>query len=331
MAKENILVTGGAGFIGSHLCERLIKNFNIVCLDNFSTGNERNINHLLQFPNFEFVRQDLAKPFDLESLPALEKFQIGVKGLYAIFNLACPTSAKNFDKFKIATLDVNTLGMKNILEIAVRHKARFVHLSSSVVYGGRALNSAKVAETKEGVVNHLSPRGCYDEGKRFSESIVATYHQVYGTDYKIARVFRTYGPRERLFDGEMIPDFIIDATQNKDLVIYGDKGFSSSLIYVSDVVDALEKMMDARRDLGPVNIGSDVDLKIAEVAEKIIKMTGSKSKIVYEGPLPFITELALPDIVKARDELNWLPLVRLEEGLRKTIDYTLAHKELLGI
>ncbi|MFA5133800.1 MAG: GDP-mannose 4,6-dehydratase [Patescibacteria group bacterium] len=331
MAKENILIAGGAGFIGSHLCERLLKKYNVVCLDNFSTGSEQNINHLVQFPNFEFVRQDLSKPFDLEKVSELIKFQVNVKGFYAIFNLACPTSAKNFDDLKIATLDANSLAMKNILDLVVKYKSKFVHLSSSVVYGGRDKMGGKVKEDEEGAVDHLSPRGCYDEGKRFAESMVATYHQYYKTDYKIARVFRTYGPRQRLFDGEMVPDFIVDATQDKSLVIYGDKNFSSSLIYVSDVIDGLEKLMDAKTDIGPVNFGSDVDLKIVSIAEKIIKMTGSKSKIVHEKELPFITQLTLPNIKKAKEELGWMPLVRLEDGLKKTIDFTLAHKELLAV
>jgi len=331
MAKENVLVTGGAGFIGSHLCERLLKDYNVVCLDNFSTGSEQNINHLVQFPNFEFIRQDLSKPFDLEKIAELAKFQINVKGFFAIFNLACPTSAKNFDAHKIATLDSNALAMKNVLEMVVKYKAKFVHLSSSVVYGGRDKMSGKVKEDEEGIVNHMSPRGCYDEGKRFAETMVATYHQFYKTDCKIARVFRTYGPRQRLFDGEMVPDFIVEATQDKNLVIYGDKNFNTSLIYVSDVVDALVKLMEAKNDIGAVNIGSDVDLKLVDVAEKIVKMTKSKSKIEYEKELPFITQLALPNIKKAKDELGWMPLVRLDDGLKKTIDYTLAHKELLGV
>lgn len=331
MAKENVLITGGAGFIGSHLCEKMVKKYNVVCLDNFSTGSEQNINHLVQSPNFEFVRQDLSKPFDLESVPELQKFQINVKGFYAIFNLACPTSAKNFDEHKIATFDANSTAMKNVLELVLKYKAKFVQLSSAVVYGGRDKMSGKVGESEEGIVNHLSPRGCYDEGKRFAETAVATYHQVYKTDYKIARVFRTYGPRQRLFDGEMVPDFIVEAAQDKDLMVYGDKFFSTSLIYVADVIDALEKLMDAKADIGPVNIGSDVDLKIVDVAEKVIKMTKSKSKVIFEKELPFITQLALPNITKAKDELGWMPLVRLEDGLKKTIDYTLAHKELLGI
>lgn len=331
MSKKNILITGGAGFIGSHLCERMLKKFNVICFDDFSTGSEKNINHLVQFPNFEFIRKNLSEPVDLEKMPELEKFQIGVKGFHAIFNLACPTSAKNFEKYKIATLDANCSAMKNVMELVVKYKSKFIHLSTSVVYGGRDKKTGKVKEEEEGIVNHLSPRGCYDEGKRFAETVVATYHQVYKTDYKIARVFRAYGPRQRLFDGEMIPDFIVDGAKGKPLIVFGDENFGTSMVYVSDVVDALEKMIDARADLGAVNIGSDVDTKLVDIAKKIIEMTGSKSNIVHKKELPFITELALPDISKAKKELGWMPLVRLEDGLKKTIDYTLAHKELLGI
>ncbi|MCG2694437.1 NAD-dependent epimerase/dehydratase family protein [Candidatus Parcubacteria bacterium] len=331
MPKKNVLVAGGAGFIGSHLCERLLKKYNVICLDNFSTGSEKNINHLVQNSDFEFIKHNISQEFDLEKMSELERFQINVKGLYAGFNFACPTSAKNFEKYKIDTLDANTSGMKNIMEMVLKYKSKFVHLSSSVVYGGREKNEGSVVEATEGIVDHLSPRACYDEGKRFVETMVATYHQVYKTDYKIARLFRVYGPRQRLFDGEMIIDFIVSAAQNQNLEIYGNESFKTSMIYVSDVVDALEKMLDAPTDLGPVNIGSDVDIKLADVAKKIIELTGSSSKIVYKKELPFITELALPSIKKIKDELGWLPLVRLEDGLKKTIDYTLAHKELLGI
>lgn len=331
MSKENILITGGAGFIGSHLCERMVKKYNVICLDDFSTGNQGNINHLVQLPDFEFIKQDLSKPFDLESMKELNRFQIDVKGFKAIFNLACPTSSKRFDEFKIKILDSNSLAMKNVLELVVKYKSNFVHLSSSVVYGGRDKKVGKINEEDEGLVNNLNNRSCYDEGKRFAETMVATYHQVYKIDFKIARVFRAYGPRERLFDGEMLPDFIINATQDKDLVIYGDEKFTTSLIYVTDVVDALEKLSEARSDIGAVNIGSDVNLNMTDVANKIVEMTKSNSKIKYEARLDFTTELALPDISKVRDQLGWLPLVRLEDGLQKTIDYTLAHKELLEL
>jgi UDP-glucuronate decarboxylase len=244
--------------------------------------------------------------------------------------LACPTSAKNFEKYKVQTLLTNFLGTKNMLDLALNYKAKFLFASSSVVYGPRRADGLFYKEDELGVgLDQLSPRACYDEGKRFAETAIATYEQVHGLDVKIARIFRTYGPRERLFDGEMIPDFVIDALDNKDLVIYGDENFSTSLCYVSDVVDGLIRLMAAPSGVGPVNLGSDQDLKLFEVANKIIEMTGSSSKIVFEPPLLFMTPLGLPDIRKATEFLGWMPLVRLEDGLRKTIDYIQAHKPLL--
>jgi len=328
--KKNILVTGGAGFIGSHLCEKLLATSNVICLDNFLTSKEMNIDHLLRFPDFVFIKHDINLPFDPEQFPELERFKIKFQGIQEIYHLACPTSAKNFERYKIQTLEANSIGMKNILNLAVKYKAKFLFTSSSVVYGPRRSDAAFINEEDLGEnINHLSPRGCYDEGKRFAETMVETYKQVYGLDAKIARIFRTYGPRERLFDGEMVPDFIIDALDGKDLVIYGDENFSTSLCYVDDIVDGLIRLMAAPADIGPVNLGSDQNLKLVDVAYKIIEMTGSSSKIVFEPPLLFMTPLALPDIRKAKELLGWLPLTRLEDGLRKTIEYTEAHKPLL--
>lgn len=329
LEKKNVLVTGGAGFIGSHLCEKLIKTSRVICLDNFVTGNVSNIDFLLQHPDFVFIRHDVVESIDLESFPELERFKIKFQGLQEIYNLACPTSAKDFDKFKIATLAANSVGMKNVLDLAVKYKAKFVHASSSVVYGPRQEDKEFFREEDLGCVDHLTPRGCYDEGKRFSETMVGTYREAYNLDAKIARIFRTYGPRERLFDGEMVPDFIIDALDNKDLIIYGDKNFSTSLCYVDDVVSGFMKLMAAPSDIGPVNLGSNEDLKLLDVAEKIISMTGSESKIVFEKPLLFMTALGLPDTSKAKELLGWVPLVRLEDGLQKSIDYTQAYKPLL--
>lgn len=330
MAQKTILVTGGAGFIGSRLCEELLKDGNVICLDNFINSSERNIDHLLKYPNFEFIRHDITEPLDLESFKELEKFQIKFKGLHEVYHLACPTSAKNFDKYKIQTLLTNCYGLKNVLDVVLKYKAKFLHASTSVVYGSRSKGNSFFKEADLGPVNQLSPRACYDEGKRFAESMVATYHQVYESDFKIARIFRTYGPRQRLFDGEMVPDFIVDAVQNKDLVIYGDEKFKTSLCYVSDIVDGLIKLMAGPSDIGPVNLGSPEDLRLADVAKKIIEMTGSKSKVVFKERLLFMTELGLPDISKARETLDWVPLTRLEDGLKKSVEYTLAHKELLG-
>lgn len=327
--KKNVLVTGGAGFIGSYLCEKLIKTARVICLDNFTTGNVSNIDFLLQHPDFVFIRHDVCDPIDLETLPELDRFKIKFQGIQEIYHLACPTSAKGFDKFKAATLAANSLGMKNVLDLAAKYKAKLVHASSAVVYGQRRNDRDFFREDDLGCVDHLTPRGCYDEGKRFAETMVSTYRETNGLDAKIARIFRTYGPRERLFDGEMVPDFIIDALDNKDLIIYGDENFSTSLCYVDDVVSGLIKLMAAPSDIGPVNLGSNEDLKLLDVAQKIISMTASESKIIFEKPLLFMTTLGLPDTSKAKELLGWVPLVRLEDGLKKSVDYTQAYKPLL--
>ncbi len=328
--RKNVLVTGGAGFIGSHLCEKLLKTCNVICLDNFITSSEINIDLLLKYPNFVFLRHDICEPLNLEELPELERFKVKFFGIQEIYHLACPTSAKNFEKLKIQTLLANFLGTKNMLDLALKYKAKFLLASSSVVYGPRRSDRVFFNENDLGEnINQLSPRACYDEGKRFAETVAATYEQMYGLDVKIARIFRTYGPKERLFDGEMVPDFIIDALENKDLIIYGDESFSTSLCYVADIVDGLVRLMEAPSGIGPVNLGSDQDIRLIDVANKIIEMTGSSSKIVFESPLLFMTPLGLPDIRKAKELLGWMPLVRLEDGLQKAIDYTQAHKSLL--
>lgn len=331
LAKKNVLVAGGAGFIGSHLCERLLRDSNVICVDSFINSNERNIDNLLKNPDFEFLRHDMTKPLDLEGFKELDRFKVKFQGIQEVYNLACPTSAKNFDQFKIQTLDSNAFATKNAMELALKHKAKVVHASTSVIYGPRSEDKERFAEKDMGVVDHLAPRGCYDEGKRFAETVCATYEQVYKLDVKMARIFRTYGPRQRLFDGEMIPDFIVDALEGRDLVIYGDEGFKSSLIYVSDVVDGLVKLMAAAPGTGAVNLGSDSEYLLANIAAKIIQMTGSSSKIRFESPLLFMTPLGLPNISKAKETLGWFPLVGIDEGLKQSIDYTIAHKEILGI
>lgn len=328
--KKNVLVTGGAGFIGSHLCERLLREARVICLDTFVTSSERNIDHLLKNPDFEFLRLDLNDPFDLEKFPELSRFKLPFQGIQEIYHLAVPTSPKQFDQYKVETLRTNSVGTLAALELAKKYKAKFVHGSSAVVYGPREPDHEIFVEEDIGRSNTLSPRACYDEGKRFAETIVQTYADVYGLDIKIARIFRTYGPRLRLFDGQMIPDFITSALDNKDLVIHGDDTFSSSLCFVNDIVDGMVRLMKAPREIGPVNLGSDEDVKIIDVAKKIIEMTGSTSKIVFEPPLLFMTPLGLPDIRKAKEQLGWLPLVRLEDGLAQTIEYTKANRMLLG-
>ena len=325
--KKNILITGGAGFIGSHLCDELVKTCKVICLDNFSTGDERNIDHLLAESNFEFIRHDLSLPIDLEHLAELQKFKIQFQGLQEIYHLACPTSPKNFEKNKIATLQALSAGTKNVLDLAVKYQAKLVHFSSSVVYGPRRQSNENIKEEDSGQVDMLSERSSYDEGKRFAETLVANYQQVYRLEAKIMRLFRVYGPRMKLGEGHLIPDLIFNALDNQDLIIPGDKNFSSSFCYVNDCVDAAVQLMSSEISQ-PINIGSDVDINLTKLANLIIKILGSKSKIKYSASQLFFTSLCLPDIARARNQLGWMPIVTLEKGLEKTIDDLRASKGL---
>lgn len=317
--RKNVLVTGGAGFIGSHLCDELVKEANVICLDDFSSSSERNIDHLLQNPHFEFIKHDVNEKLDLEKFPELKKFKIDVQGIQEIYHLACPTSPKNFEKMKIKTLKTNVIGTINMLELALKYKAKFLFTSSAVVYGPRRKDNPYFKESDLGNVNFISPRACYDEGKRFAETCVETYRQVYNLETKILRIFRTYGPRMPLFEGHMVPDFVLQALNNKPLIIYGDENFDSSFCYISDIVEGMIKMM-ASNESGPFNLGHPEKYKMVDLAKKIIELTGSKSEIIFRPPLLFMTPLGLPDISLAKEKLNWYPVVSLEEGLKKTID-----------
>lgn len=301
----------------------------MICVDNFSTGHVRNIEPLLQNPRFQFLRLDVNQPFDLESYRELSAFRIPYDGISEIYHLACPTSIKQFDHFKVQTLLSNSVGNQHVLDLAVKYRSKILLTSSSVVYGSREAQAEKfIPESAKGIVDHLSPRSCYDEGRRFSETMFETYRQVHGIDIRIARIFRTYGPRMPLFDGQLIPDFILNAIEGKPLEIYGEESFRTSLVYVDDVVDGLVRLMGAPDHVTPVNIGSDQDLFLKDVAGKIIAMLGSSSSIEYKPALPFLSELGLPDIRSAK-EMGWLPLMRLEDGLKKTIDYIQANKLIL--
>jgi len=329
--KKNVLVTGGAGFIGSHLCERLLKEANVICMDDFSNSSIHNIDHLLQYPDFEFLKYDVTKPIDLDSFVELEKFKVKFQGIQEIYHLACPTSPKNFEDLKINSLKANSNAMISTLDLAVHYRAKYVFASSSVVYGAAQEHQNIFSEGDAGIVDHLSPRGCYDEGKRFAETCVETYRQVYGLDGKIARVFTTYGPRMKLRDGLLIPDFILDALDGRDLVIYGDDTLVQSLCYISDTVDAFLRLMSSGPEVSLVNVGSEEVLKMSDIARMIIEMTGSSSQVTFEEPLEFLTKKGIPDLYLAKEELGWLPLVRLKDGLQRTIDYTIANKEIMGL
>jgi len=327
--KKNVLVTGGAGFIGSHLCERLLKEAKVICIDDFSNSDPSNISHLLQYPDFEFINHDISKPFDTDQFEELNKFKIKFQGIQEIYHLACPTSPKDFESLKMQTLQANSNALFNTLDLAVKHKAKYVFASSSVVYGDATDARNVFKETDIGIVDHLSERACYDEGKKFAETCVETYSQVYGVDAKIARVFTTFGPRMRLFQGLLIPDFIVSAINNEDLVIYGDESISTSLCYVDDMVSGLVKLMSSDNDVKVLNLGEDKIVSFADVAKMIIKMTNSSSKIVFEKPLLFLTKKGAADLTFAKNSLGWMPLVRLEDGLEKTIEYVVANKETL--
>ncbi|OGF25520.1 hypothetical protein A2331_01480 [Candidatus Falkowbacteria bacterium RIFOXYB2_FULL_34_18] len=325
--KKNVLVIGGAGFIGSHLCDELIKTSKVICIDNFSTGDEKNIDHLLADNDFEFIRHDINEPIDLDNLQDLQKFKIQFQGIQEIYNLACPTSPNDFEKNKILTLLTNSFGVKNALDLAIKYEAKFLHFSSSVVYGPKRGDNQKISESDLGIVDNMSERSAYDEGKRFSETMVVNFRKKYNIDTKIVRLFRIYGPRMKLNDGQMIPDFVNNAIDDKNLEVYGDNNFSSSFCYIDDCIDAVLKIMDSDIN-SPINIGSDIEVKLTDVAQKIITILESESKIEFIKEKFFVTPLCLPDIGMARTEIGWMPVVTLEQGLKKTIYELRASKGL---
>ena len=327
--QKNVLIIGGAGFIGSHLCDELIKTSKVICLDDFSTGDEKNIDHLLSESNFEFIRHDITEPIDLRKIPELQKFKIEFQGIQEIYNLACPMSPKDFKDNRIKILLANSYGIKNILDVVLDFKAKFLHVSSSVVYG-LGLNNKKYEENDSGLVDVVSERSAYDEGKRFAESMIINYKDFHNLDFKIIRLFRVYGPRMKIADNQMIPDFIDNALDGKDLIIYGDKKFSSSFCYISDCIDAIVKTIDSNIKT-PINIGSDVEINLTDLANIIIKFINTILKIKYMDPVLFMKPLCMPNISKARNELGWMPVISIDEGLEKTIYELRASKGLKSV
>ena len=328
----NILITGGAGFIGSHLCDRFVREGkNVVCIDNFITGSESNIDHLLTYPNFKFLKHDLVQPLDLEKFPELDSFQIKFKGLHEIYNFACPTSPKHYNSVPLETVLANSHATHNALLIARTYGSKFLQASSAAVYGGLLPGMKRLKEDYFGYVDPLGPRGCYNEGKRFAETMVYNFRLFHKLDTKIARVFKTYGPKMKLKDGRMIPDFIANALENKPLVLHGeDENLISSFLYVDDLVDGLVKLMNS--DLGgPVNFGHSSAYKVSDVAKLIIKLAESSSEIKYEEAFPFLSREALPDIGLAKEKLGWFPLVKVEDGMAKTIDFMRSQRGVLGV
>ncbi|MFH0819662.1 MAG: NAD-dependent epimerase/dehydratase family protein [bacterium] len=328
--KKNILVFGGAGFIGSHLCQALLREGNVVCVDNFITGKEKNIDSLLRNYNFEFVRHDVTKPIDfLESLVELDKFKVKVQGFQEIYHLACPSLPRRFSELAIEILMANALGTKNILDAVLKYQAKFIFVSSSVVYGKAPDSQPHIDENYMGVSDPLRGRSCYFEGKRFAESLINNYRMKFQLDTKIVRVFTTYGPRMRFSDGRTVSTFVWHALEGKDLVIYGNQNLKSSYCYVDDIIQGLLKLAKSKES-GPINLGNDVEVKIIDVAEKVIKMLNSRSKIVFKEPETYYIFSPIPDITLARERLGWSPVYLLDAGLKKTVDYLKASRSLVG-
>ena len=304
---KRILITGGAGFLGSHLCERLLSEGNdIVCLDNFYTGNKDNVSHLLRNPHFELIRHDIINPVYLE--------------VDEIYNLACPASPVHYQLDPIKTIKANVIGVINVLGIAKRAKAKILQASTSEVYGDPDVHPQD--ESYWGRVNPIGIRSCYDEGKRAAECLMMDYRRQNGVNSKIARIFNTYGSRMAINDGRVVSNFIIQALQNKNITVYGDGSHTRSFCYVDDMVHGLISMMNAADEFyGPVNLGNPSEFTIFQLAQMVIKLTKSNSEIEFH-PLPADDPTQRkPDITLAQKKLGWEPKVILEEGLIQTIEY----------
>lgn len=317
--KKNVIIAGGAGFIGSHLCDELIKKAKIICIDDFITGSEENIHHLFSNPDFKFIRYDVTQPINVDAFPELKPFRISFQGIQEVYNLAAPTSPKEYEMHGVEIVLANALGTKNLLDLAVQHKAKFTHLSSSAVYGEPPDNNP-LPENYWGFINPIGPRSSYAEGKRFAECMIVNYRKRFSLNAKIIRVFNTFGPRMKLADGRMIPDFVADALEGNDLTIYGDPKSISTFNYVSDLVEGIVKMTDSA-ELGPLNIGNPKPTTMQQVAEIVLREVGGRSRIVYHDALPYTARQGIADIRQAKEKLGWFPVVPLEEGLRRTIDY----------
>ena len=304
---KQILVTGGAGFIGSHLCERLLKDGNnVICMDNYFTGRKQNVIHLLDNPYFELVRHDVTFPYYVE--------------VDEIYNLACPASPIHYQFDPVSTTKTSVIGAINMLGLAKRTKARILQASTSEVYGDPVVHPQE--ESYWGNVNPIGIRSCYDEGKRCAETLFMDYHRQNKVDIKIIRIFNTYGPRMRPDDGRVVSNFIVQALKGEDITIYGDGKQTRSFQYVDDLIEGMVRMMVSENFTGPVNLGNPREFTMIELAEVVLKMTNSKSKIIFT-PLPADDpKQRKPNISLAKEKLNgWEPNIRLEEGLVETIKY----------
>lgn len=301
-----LLVTGGAGFIGSHLCDRLVNDgHEVVCIDNLLTGSRRNIEHLMKNSRFAFHEHDVQEPFD---------------GTYdRIYNLACPASPPHYQNDPVDTIRTNVLGMMNCLDLAKRTDARVLQASTSEIYGDPLVHPQ--AESYWGNVNPISRRACYDEGKRCAETLCFDYHREIGVDIRVVRIFNTYGPRMAQDDGRVVSNFILQALRGEPITIYGDGSYTRSFQYVEDLIEGMVRMMETEGFTGPVNVGNPDEFTIRELADFVLELTGSSSEIVHLDPVKDDPKQRKPDITLAKEKLGWEPKVELREGLKRTIDY----------
>lgn len=307
MKRKRVLVTGGAGFVGSHLCERLLNDgHEVFCLDNYFTGQKENILHLLNNPFFELIRHDVTSPFFIEA--------------DEIYNLACPASPIHYQYNPIKTIKTSVIGAINMLGLAKRVNAKILQASTSEVYGNPLVHPQP--ESYWGNVNPIGERSCYDEGKRAAETLFRDYHQQNNVRIKIVRIFNTYGPRMHPNDGRVVSNFIVQALKNEDITIYGAGNQTRSFQYVDDLVEGMIRMMNSSDQLiGPINIGNPGEFTIKQLAEKVITLTGSKSRIIYKQLPPDDPMMRRPDISLAKKELDWEPKITLDVGLNKTIAF----------
>jgi UDP-glucuronate decarboxylase len=309
--RKRILVTGGAGFLGSFLCERLLEQGNdVLCLDNLYTSSRQNIRHLLANPYFEFIRHDVTFPLYVE--------------VDQIYNLACPASPIHYQRDPVQTTKTSVHGAINMLGLAKRLKARILQASTSEVYGDPAVHPQ--TEDYWGNVNPIGPRSCYDEGKRCAETLFFDYHRQHKLQIKVARIFNTYGPRMHPNDGRVVSNFIVQALRSEPITIFGEGSQTRSFCYVDDLIDGLVRLMNSPKDFtGPVNLGNPGEFTIRELAETVIRLTGTKSKLI-SLPLPEDDpKQRKPDIAMAREKLGWMPTISLASGLERTIDYFRRH------
>lgn len=324
MAK-NVIVFGGAGFIGSHLCQTLVKQgHNVICVDNLVTGSVDNIRPFLQYENFKYLRLDINDDFDLNDFPELGNFNLEGSGVQEIYNLACPNVPKNFEKLKEMTFLSNSVGVINTLKIAAKYKSKYFFASSSVVYGGTEDQAVVVSENDLGAVDTMSPRAAYEEGKRFAESLVVNYGSLYGFEVHIGRIFRTFGPRMVVGLGHLIPDVIQNALNHRDVILYGSRDHVSSFVYIDDMISGIMKVMEKSDYQLPVNLGSAEAYRLVDIVNQILFLTESNSKVRVEPPLPFMKQQPVPDLSVAKTKIGWFPIVSINDGLLKTIEDTMS-------